>query len=110
MAKLGEILPTTSPLAFIQRLSTRASNSPRSGCLSTTSCSPVTGMLCTKLKHYSRLRSDPRSRFYNAHETSAVEPFALALACGDADFKVSHFSAAMFDSFTDPINDRCIQE
>ncbi|KAL8653236.1 MAG: hypothetical protein Q9210_002216 [Variospora velana] len=25
---------------------------------------------------------------YNAHETGAVEPFALALACGDADFKM----------------------
>ncbi|KAI4091962.1 MAG: hypothetical protein LQ344_003780 [Seirophora lacunosa] len=30
-------------------------------------------------------------KLYNAHETSAVEPFALALACGEADFKVSHF-------------------
>ena len=27
-------------------------------------------------------------RFYNAHETSAVEEFAIAIACGDADFKV----------------------
>lgn len=27
-------------------------------------------------------------RFYNAHETSAVEDFAIALACGDAEFKV----------------------
>ena len=29
------------------------------------------------------------SRSYNAHETSAVEDFAIALVCGDADFKVS---------------------
>lgn len=28
-------------------------------------------------------------RFYNAHETSSVEDFAVALACGDAEFKVS---------------------
>lgn len=28
------------------------------------------------------------SRFYNAHETSAVEDFVLALVCGDADFKM----------------------
>jgi len=28
------------------------------------------------------------SRFYNAHETSAVEDFPLALVCGDADFKM----------------------
>ncbi|KAL8902085.1 MAG: hypothetical protein Q9207_004881 [Kuettlingeria erythrocarpa] len=32
-------------------------------------------------------QADRRPRFYNAHETSTVEPFALALACGDADFK-----------------------
>jgi ATP-dependent RNA helicase DHX29 len=29
-----------------------------------------------------------RSKFYNAHETSAVEDFAVALLCGDLDFKV----------------------
>ena len=29
------------------------------------------------------------SRYYNAHETGAMEPLALALACGDAEFKVS---------------------
>lgn len=29
-----------------------------------------------------------RSRLYNAHETSAVESFAVALLCGDIDFKV----------------------
>ncbi|KAI4117053.1 MAG: hypothetical protein LQ345_002635 [Seirophora villosa] len=28
------------------------------------------------------------NKLYNAHETSAVEPFALALACGEADFKM----------------------
>ncbi|KAI4148651.1 MAG: hypothetical protein LQ341_001511 [Variospora aurantia] len=28
------------------------------------------------------------NKLYNAHETGAVEPFALALACGDADFKM----------------------
>lgn len=27
-------------------------------------------------------------RFYNAHETTSVEDFAIALVCGDADFKV----------------------
>ena len=29
-----------------------------------------------------------RSRFYNAHETSAVESLAVALLCGDLEFKV----------------------
>ncbi|KAL8938001.1 MAG: hypothetical protein Q9216_004129 [Gyalolechia sp. 2 TL-2023] len=28
------------------------------------------------------------NKFYNAHETSAVEPFAFVLACGDAEFKM----------------------
>ncbi|KAL8699627.1 MAG: hypothetical protein Q9224_001329, partial [Gallowayella concinna] len=28
------------------------------------------------------------NKFYNAHETSAMEPFALTLACGDAEFKM----------------------
>lgn len=32
-----------------------------------------------------------RSRFYNAHETSAVESFAVALLCGDLEFKVRPF-------------------
>jgi len=29
------------------------------------------------------------SRFYNAHETTAVEEFAIALLCGDARCDVS---------------------
>jgi ATP-dependent RNA helicase DHX29 len=29
-----------------------------------------------------------RSKYYNAHETSAVEDFAVALLCGDVEFKV----------------------
>ena len=29
-----------------------------------------------------------RNRNYNAHETSAVDDFAIALLCGDAEFKV----------------------
>lgn len=29
-----------------------------------------------------------RSRYYNAHETSAVQDFAVALLCGDVEFKV----------------------
>ncbi|EED21824.1 ATP dependent RNA helicase, putative [Talaromyces stipitatus ATCC 10500] len=29
-----------------------------------------------------------RNRYYNAHETSAVESFAVALLCGDAEFKM----------------------
>ncbi|GAM35605.1 ATP-dependent RNA/DNA helicase [Talaromyces pinophilus] len=29
-----------------------------------------------------------RNRFYNAHETSAVESFAVALLCGDLEFKM----------------------
>ncbi|KAL3707826.1 hypothetical protein TMatcc_005808 [Talaromyces marneffei ATCC 18224] len=29
-----------------------------------------------------------RNRFYNAHETSAVETFAVALLCGDLEFKM----------------------
>lgn len=33
-----------------------------------------------------------RNRNLNAHETSAVDDFAIALLCGDADFKVrAHF-------------------
>ncbi|KAL8690220.1 MAG: hypothetical protein Q9218_004283 [Villophora microphyllina] len=28
------------------------------------------------------------NKSYNAHETNAIEPFALILACGDADFKM----------------------
>lgn len=28
------------------------------------------------------------NKFYNAHETSAVEDLAVALVCGEADFKV----------------------
>lgn len=31
---------------------------------------------------------DHNFRFYNAHETSAVESLAIILACGDAEFKV----------------------
>lgn len=34
-------------------------------------------------------KADLDTRFYNAHETSAVEDFAIALSCGDAEFKVS---------------------
>lgn len=30
------------------------------------------------------------NKAYNAHETSPVEDFAIALVCGDAEFKVSH--------------------
>ena len=33
------------------------------------------------------------SKFYNAHETSAVEDFAVLLGCGDAEFKVSRSQA-----------------
>jgi ATP-dependent RNA helicase DHX29 len=29
-----------------------------------------------------------RSKYYNAHETSIVEDFAIALLCGDLEFKV----------------------
>lgn len=32
------------------------------------------------------------NKFYNAHETSAVEDFAVALLCGDAEFKVRYAS------------------
>lgn len=31
-----------------------------------------------------------RNKFYNAHETSAVEDFAVALLCGDPEFKVRY--------------------
>ena len=30
-----------------------------------------------------------RSKYYNAHETSVVEDLAVALLCGDVEFKVS---------------------
>ncbi|KAI4101868.1 MAG: hypothetical protein L6R37_004743 [Teloschistes peruensis] len=39
------------------------------------------------LSFYHIMQSGNKS--YNAHETSAVEPFAFILACGDADFKAS---------------------
>lgn len=29
-----------------------------------------------------------KNKFYNAHETSAVEDFAIALVCGEADFRI----------------------
>jgi hypothetical protein len=29
-----------------------------------------------------------RNRYLNAHETTAVDDFAIALLCGDAEFKV----------------------
>ncbi|RWQ99879.1 hypothetical protein C8Q69DRAFT_452827 [Paecilomyces variotii] len=29
-----------------------------------------------------------RNKFYNAHETSAVDDFAVALLCGEAEFKL----------------------
>lgn len=43
----------------------------------------------------SRIIADAGSRYYNAHETGAMEPFALALACGDAEFKVSSSSGCL---------------
>lgn len=33
-----------------------------------------------------------RSKLYNAHETSAVEDFAVAMLCGDVEFKVYFIS------------------
>ncbi|KAI4251414.1 MAG: hypothetical protein L6R42_008394 [Xanthoria sp. 1 TBL-2021] len=36
----------------------------------------------------SRIIANAGSRYYNAHETGAMEPLALALACGDAEFKM----------------------
>lgn len=33
-----------------------------------------------------------RARNLNAHDTSAVDDFAIALLCGDAEFKVRHRS------------------
>lgn len=39
-----------------------------------------------------------RNRFYNAHETSAVESFSVALLCGDLEFKASSF--VYMDAFT----------
>ncbi|KAI9851725.1 MAG: hypothetical protein M1838_002940 [Thelocarpon superellum] len=38
------------------------------------------------LSYYHIMQSS--NRFYNAHETSAVEAFAVALLCGDAEFKM----------------------
>jgi hypothetical protein len=38
------------------------------------------------LSYYHIMQS--RNRSYNAHETSAVESFAVALLCGDLEFKV----------------------
>lgn len=34
-------------------------------------------------------------RFYNAHETSAAEDFAIALLCGEAEFKASQTAPAL---------------
>lgn len=37
-----------------------------------------------------------RNRNYNAHETSAVDDFAIALLCGDAEFKVCNPSFLLY--------------
>jgi ATP-dependent RNA helicase DHX29 len=35
------------------------------------------------------------NRYYNAHETSNVEDFTVALLCGDVEFKVRNLAAAV---------------
>ena len=40
------------------------------------------------LSYYSIMQARNRSRTYNAQETSAVDDFAIALLCGDSEFRV----------------------
>lgn len=62
------------------------------------------------LSYYHIMQS--RSRAYNAHETSAVEDFAIALLCGDPDFKVCPRNNRIRDTCTQhttisDMQDRC---
>lgn len=76
---------TVKALVCIPHLSTKAWNILRDGYLTTTSCNPATSTF-----DFLGIRNgtDHSFRFYNAHETSAVESLAIILACGDAEFKV----------------------
>jgi hypothetical protein len=47
------------------------------------------------------------SRFYNAHETTAVEEFAIALLCGDVRCDVSLLSTSPPRIFTYSASDVC---
>lgn len=40
------------------------------------------------LSFYHIMQSSNNNKFYNAHETSPVESFAIALICGEAEFKM----------------------
>ena len=46
------------------------------------------------LSYYHIMQS--RNRNYNAHETSAVEDFSIALLCGDVEFRVSAYFPLYF--------------
>lgn len=65
---------------------------------------------CVSYDSEALTQTDRGRRFYNAHETSAVEPFALVLACGEADFKVGHWLVSMDGGFTDHKTARCTPE
>ncbi|KAL8998155.1 MAG: hypothetical protein Q9169_002709 [Polycauliona sp. 2 TL-2023] len=54
--------------------------------LSPTSVNKGAGHAPNWLSFYHIMQSS--NKYYNAHETSAMEPLALALACGDAEFKM----------------------
>ncbi|KAI4103529.1 MAG: hypothetical protein LQ339_004254 [Xanthoria mediterranea] len=54
--------------------------------LSPTSVNKGVGQTPNWLSFYHIMQSS--NKYYNAHETGAMEPLALALACGDADFKM----------------------
>lgn len=51
-----------------------------------TSVNKQSDSLVRWLSYYNIMQA--RNRAYQAHETSAVEDFAIALLCGDAEFKV----------------------
>ncbi|KAL8727270.1 MAG: hypothetical protein Q9166_006151 [cf. Caloplaca sp. 2 TL-2023] len=54
--------------------------------LSPTSVNKGAGHPLKWLSFYHIMQSS--NKFYNAHETNSMEPFALALACGEAEFKM----------------------
>jgi hypothetical protein len=79
------MLSTTRPLAYIPHQSIRDLVIRPGFFPSIISCNRATsneppGSKKCRINH---------NRFTNAHETSAAEDFAVALACGDADFKVN---------------------
>lgn len=83
MGKDFATAPTINPLAYILHLSTKVIMN---------SSGSHTTILCRRNSTSIRrvyLQSLTSRRFYNAHETTAVEEFAIALLCGDVRCDVS---------------------